>query len=77
MTAHIQTDPRSNLIGSAWMIAAMALFALEDALLKGASATLPIWQILILFGAGGSVIFAAVALLRGTNLFTETCCRAR
>ncbi|WP_377191354.1 DMT family transporter [Ruegeria meonggei] len=69
MTAHIQTDPRSNLIGSAWMIAAMALFALEDALLKGASAVLPIWQILVLFGAGGTVIFAAVALLRGGNLF--------
>lgn len=69
MTAHIQTDPRSNLIGSLWMVAAMALFALEDALLKGASATLPIWQILLLFGAGGSVVFAAVALLRGARLF--------
>ena len=34
MTPHIQTDPRSNLIGSAWMIGAMACFALEDALLK-------------------------------------------
>jgi len=68
MTAHIQTDPRSNLIGSLWMIAGMALFALEDALLKGASATLPIWQILVLFGAGGSVIFAAVALSRGARL---------
>ncbi len=50
------------------MIAGMALFALEDALLKGASAHLPIWQILILFGAGGAMIFAAVALLRGANL---------
>ncbi len=69
MTAHIQTDPRSNLIGGAWMITGMALFALEDALLKGASAALPIWQILVLFGAGGTVIFAAVAVLRGTNLF--------
>ncbi|WP_419740498.1 DMT family transporter [Ruegeria sp.] len=68
MTAHIRTDPRSNLIGSAWMIAGMALFALEDALLKGASAHLPIWQILILFGAGGALIFAAVALLRGASL---------
>ncbi len=69
MTPHIQTDPRSNLIGSAWMISAMALFALEDALLKGASATLPIWQILLLFGAGGSVVFAGVALARRASLF--------
>ncbi|WP_170397054.1 DMT family transporter [Ruegeria arenilitoris] len=69
MTTHIQTDPRSNLTGSAWMISAMALFALEDALLKGASATLPIWQILLLFGAGGTVVFAIVAIVRGTRLF--------
>ena len=69
MTRHIQTDPRSNLIGSAWMIAAMALFALEDALIKAASAVLPIWQVLALFGAGGAVIFAVVAVLRGTRLF--------
>ncbi len=69
MTRHIQTDPRSNLIGSAWMITAMALFALEDALIKAASAAIPIWQVLVLFGAGGAVIYAAVALLRGTRLF--------
>lgn len=69
MTTHIQTDPRSNLIGSAWMIAAMALFALEDALIKAASAAIPIWQVLVLFGAGGAVIYAVVALLRGTRLF--------
>ncbi|NOD89178.1 MULTISPECIES: DMT family transporter [unclassified Ruegeria] len=68
MTAHIQTDARSNMIGSLWMIAAMAGFALEDALLKAASAVFPIWQVLVLFGAGGSVIFAAVALARGQNL---------
>ncbi|GAA6159249.1 DMT family transporter [Ruegeria sp. HU-ET01832] len=69
MTRHIQTDPRSNLIGSAWMIAAMALFALEDALIKAASAAIPIWQVLVLFGAGGAVIYAVVALMRGTRLF--------
>nr|WP_321249447.1 DMT family transporter [uncultured Ruegeria sp.] len=69
MTPHIQTDPRSNLIGSLWMISAMALFALEDALLKSASAALPIWQVLILFGAGGALVFGIAALLRGTRLF--------
>ncbi|QFT71545.1 DMT family transporter [Ruegeria sp. THAF33] len=68
MTAHIQTDTRSNMIGSLWMVAAMAGFALEDALLKAASAALPIWQVLVLFGAGGSVIFAAVARARGQRL---------
>ncbi len=69
MTAHIQTDPRSNLIGSVWMIAAMACFAIEDALLKGVSQSLPIWQILVLFGLGGTVVFGCTATLRGSRLF--------
>ncbi|NOE35110.1 DMT family transporter [Ruegeria sp. HKCCD7318] len=68
MTAHIQTDARANMIGSLWMIAAMAGFALEDALLKASSAVVPIWQVLVVFGAGGSLVFAAVALMRGTRL---------
>lgn len=69
MTPDIRTDPRSNLIGSGWMIAAMAFFALEDALLKGVSAVLPIWQILVLFGAGGTFLFACTAKARGERLF--------
>ncbi|WP_171131231.1 MULTISPECIES: DMT family transporter [unclassified Ruegeria] len=69
MTPNIQTDARSNLIGSAWMIGAMACFALEDAFLKAAATALPIWQILVLFGTGGAVIFACVAGARGTRLF--------
>ncbi|SHF05089.1 EamA-like transporter family protein [Ruegeria intermedia] len=68
MTSHIRTDARANLIGSAWMIAAMAGFALEDALLKSAAKVLPIWQVLVLFGLGGALIFAGVALLRGRRL---------
>ncbi|WP_209598713.1 DMT family transporter [Ruegeria sp. HKCCSP351] len=68
MTAHIQTDARSNMVGSLWMVAAMAGFALEDALLKAASSALPIWQVLVLFGTGGSVIFAALASARGKRL---------
>ncbi|MEM7090412.1 MAG: DMT family transporter [Pseudomonadota bacterium] len=69
MIAHIQTDPRANLIGSLWMIAAMAGLALEDALLKHASGALPIWQMLVFFGMGGSAVFAAVAQARGTRLW--------
>ena len=69
MTPNIQTDARANLTGSAWMIGAMACFALEDALLKAAALTLPIWQILVLFGVGGAVIFASVAFARGTRLW--------
>ncbi|MEO1108530.1 MAG: DMT family transporter [Pseudomonadota bacterium] len=69
MTPHIETDARANLIGSAWMIGAMACFALEDALLKATALALPIWQTLVLFGIGGSLIFASVAKARGTRLW--------
>ncbi|CUH43633.1 carboxylate/amino acid/amine transporter [Ruegeria atlantica] len=68
MTPNIETDARANLIGSAWMIGAMACFALEDALLKAAAVALPVWQILVLFGLGGALIFACVAMARGTRL---------
>ena len=61
MATHIATDRRSNLIGSAWMVAAMACFAIEDAFIKTASATLPLAQILILFGLGGALVFALLA----------------
>lgn len=59
----------ANLVGSLWMIASMALFAVEDAFIKGASETLPIGQILILFGLGGSFVFAALARLKKDALF--------
>jgi len=49
----------------------MAAFALEDALIKAASQTLPIGQILILFGVGGALIFACVALYNNEPLFNS------
>jgi len=53
------------------MVASMAAFALEDALIKAASQTLPIGQILILFGVGGALIFACVALYNNEPLFNS------
>jgi len=69
MTSHIATDRRANLVGSAWMISAMAFFAIEDAFVKTASVTLPVSQLLILFGAGGAALFAGLALVRQEPLF--------
>lgn len=69
MTADIAIERRANLIGSLWMIAAMATFAIEDSLLKAAAKTLPIGQILILFGLGGALLFAAIARLNKERLF--------
>ncbi len=69
MTLHIATDRRANLLGSFWMIAAMAGFAVEDTFVKAASQTLPVGQILIIFGAGGAVVFACIARLKNETLF--------
>lgn len=52
------------------MVVAMAAFAIEDACVKAASVTLPIGQILILFGLGGTLVFGATALIRRESLFT-------
>jgi drug/metabolite transporter (DMT)-like permease len=57
-----------NLRGIAWMVAAMALFAVEDALIKAAVATVPLGQIMLSIGLGGSVVFVALARARGIRL---------
>lgn len=62
---------RHNIVGAAWMIAAMAAFAVEDALVKAVTTALPIGQILIVFGLGGALIFAVIALRRGDALMTR------
>ncbi|WP_170474713.1 DMT family transporter [Ruegeria arenilitoris] len=69
MTAQVLTNSRSNLISSIWMITAMAGFAIEDAFLKGMSKSLPVWQVLVYFGLGGSAVFGAISTLRGSRLF--------
>lgn len=59
---------RENLIGALWMVAAMAAFAVEDALIKTAAAALPVGQILLVFGLGGAALFALAARLNGEAL---------
>ncbi|WP_290777460.1 DMT family transporter [Hoeflea sp.] len=70
MTLHIATDRKANLAGSAWMIAAMAVFAVEDALIKAASVALPIGEVLVVFGLGGALVFAALALVNREPLYS-------
>ncbi|MEM1198788.1 MAG: DMT family transporter [Pseudomonadota bacterium] len=69
MTTGISTDRKANLMGSLWMIASMAAFAIEDAFVKAVSETLPVGQLLILFGLGGAVVFASIALFSKQPLF--------
>lgn len=47
----------------------MAGFAVEDMFLKSAAATVPIGQVMIWFGLGGSLIFSALAISQGQRLF--------
>ena len=70
MQHHETEKQRANLIGSLWMIGAMACFAIEDVLFKAAAQTVPVGQLLMLFGAGGACAFLAVALWTRTPLIS-------
>jgi len=59
-----------NLRGIALMVAAMALFSIEDMFVKVLAGSLPVGQILAMLGAGGATAFAAMALLRGQRLWS-------
>lgn len=65
---HAADRAADNLRGSLWMVAAMGAFAVEDLLVKFATASLPVWQVLVLFGTGGGAIFAAFARRAGEPL---------
>lgn len=54
-----------NLRGIALMIGAMALFAITDTFVKIASRDIPVGQILLLMGLGGSAIFAGLTKAQG------------
>ena len=58
-----------NLRGSLLMVAAMAGFAVEDMFLKFAARSLPVGQILMIFGGGGMLAFAALTKLRLEQVF--------
>lgn len=50
------------------MVASMALFSCEDALIKSVSAELPVGQILILIGVGGFLVLSAIAWMTGVRV---------
>ena len=51
--------------GSALMVLAMLGFAIEDAFIKLAAATLPVGQILIMIGIGGALVYGLWSMGRG------------
>lgn len=70
MTHLNSTKPTSaNLVGALWMVLAMILFAIEDALLKQAASSLPVGQAMMTLGLGGAVLFAGHLLINGEGLY--------
>lgn len=62
---------QDNVRGILLMLAAMALFALEDMFLKWAAAGLPVGQIIFVSGAFGLPIFAVMARRSGGRTLTR------
>jgi drug/metabolite transporter (DMT)-like permease len=60
-----------NLTGILLMLAAMALFAVEDLFLKWAAAGLPLGQIILVSGALGVPVFMAMARRQGQGIFVK------
>lgn len=67
---NVNKNHSDNLRGSLWMMASMAGFAVEDAFVKVAAVQLPVGQVLMIFGLGGALIFAALAYRRKERFFT-------
>lgn len=62
-----------NLRGSLFMVLAMLGFAVEDMALKRvAGAGMPVGEILMFFGGGGCLLFAALTLAQGQRLWHPT-----
>jgi drug/metabolite transporter (DMT)-like permease len=65
-------DPRSdNLNGILLMLAAMALFAVEDLFLKWLAVGLPLGQIVLVSGVLGAPVFMLMARAQGQGIFVK------
>lgn len=60
-----------NLRGILLILAAMALFAVEDAFIKLAAHGLPVGEIVFVLGVCGAPIFAVMARLQGARIWTR------
>jgi len=60
-----------NIRGAFLMVIAMLGFAIEDMFIKMMAGAVPVGQILILLGVGGSVIFGAAVLAQGARPLTR------
>ncbi len=58
-----------NLRGALLMVLAMLGFAIEDSFIKLMGDALPVGQILVVLGSGGSVVFGVIVWMQGRALF--------
>lgn len=58
-----------NLRGALLMVLSMLGFAVEDSFIKLMGDDLPVGQILVVLGCGGSVVFGAIVRMQGRALF--------
>lgn len=58
-----------NIRGATLMVLAMLGFAIEDMFIKMLAGAVPVGQILMMLGVGGSAIFACIVRLQGRALF--------
>lgn len=58
-----------NLRGSLFMVLAMACFSVEDAFIKAAAKSVPLGQVIFLFGIFGTALFILLTLRRGEKIF--------
>jgi drug/metabolite transporter (DMT)-like permease len=65
------TAPGDNLTGILLMLAAMALFAVEDLFLKWLAVGLPLGQIILASGLLGAPVFVAMARAQGQRIFVK------
>ena len=63
-----RTMSNANLRSIILMVAAMGCFTLVDLLIKIASQTLPVGQVMMTLGAGSTAVFAALIIARGETL---------
>lgn len=64
-----------NLRASMMMVAAMASFAVEDAVIKHLAAQMPVGQLMVVLGLGGFAVFGLLLRMRGVTLFTNEALR--
>lgn len=64
-----------NLRASLMMVAAMAGFAVEDAVIKHLAGQMPVGQVMVVLGLGGFLAFGMIARTRGLRLFVPEALR--